>query len=284
MKDLLKLYSFESVHNSDDETAIADWICKWLDEHGVKDYTRDVNTIYRFSSGTDGIVLSAHLDQVKTNGKAVHFYMTPDDYIIAYNKNWERTSLGADDKNGVWLILKAIEAGLDTSFIISEGEEAGLIGINQLSYQGVLADKLDPEVNCCIVLDRKGDGDVLYQGGGTTFCNTLADNLINFLRDPLLVRTTGSVSDTCEISQFCESVNMSVAYFNPHTANEYTDWARLEEIKNNVLDILNNFVHYPCLPDTYSRKSYYQTAQKNKTIYDKEYWRDNQGRYYDDWY
>ena len=283
MKDLLKLYSFESIHNSDDETAIADWICKWLDAHDVKDYTRDGNNIYYFNFEYDGLILSAHLDQVRTNGKAVHFYLTPEEYIVAYNKDWQRTSLGADDKNGVWLILKAIEEGLKPSFIISEGEEAGLIGINHLSYNKVL-DALNPEENYCIVLDRKGDGDVLNQGGGTTFCNTLADNIINFLRDPLMVKTTGSISDTTEICSYCEAVNMSVAYFNPHTANEYTDWGRLEEIKNNLFDILTNFVHYPSLPETYMKKSYYQASKKSTTTYDSNYWNDNQGRYYDDWY
>lgn len=277
MKDLLKLYSFESVHGSTEETAIADWICKWLDAHDVKDYTRDGNNIYKFNSdGVDGLILSAHLDQVKTNGKAVHFYKTPDNFIIAYNKDWQRTSLGADDKNGVWIILKAIEEGLNPSFIISEGEEAGCLGIHQLSYQNVLNNNINPEENYCIVLDRRGEGDVLNEGAGTVFCNTLADNLINFLRDPLLKKASGSISDTAELSTYCESVNMSVAYYKPHTAEEYTDLDRLEEIKQNVFVILESFVHYPSMPDTYSKKFSTKT-----TTHDGWY---DRGGYYNDWY
>ena len=30
MKTLLKLYSFESIHESDDEKALADWLDNWL--------------------------------------------------------------------------------------------------------------------------------------------------------------------------------------------------------------------------------------------------------------
>ena len=47
MKDLLKLYSFESVHGSEDEKAICDWICKWLDAHKITGYIRVGNNIYK---------------------------------------------------------------------------------------------------------------------------------------------------------------------------------------------------------------------------------------------
>lgn len=252
MKDLLKLYSFESVHGSPDETAIADWICKWLDANGVEEYVRTGNTIYRLGN-YEAPILSAHLDQVKTNGKAVKFFMNDAEKIIAFNDKWERTSLGADDKNGVWIILQALKTNRDSlNFIISEGEERGCIGIKKLETEGVLS-KLILDTQFCLVLDRRGDKDVLSSGAGTTFCSTLAQDICNYTNDFKVA--SGSVSDTCTLCNYCESVNMSVAYEAPHTANEITDFKRLKEICEHVLDIIDDFVHYSTPPSVYTKQA-----------------------------
>ena len=136
--ELLKLYSFESVYKSDDEKAIADWIENWLDMNDIDNFERMGNTIFRLGN-SEMPILSAHLDQVKTNGKAVKFYMNDAENIIAFNDKWERTSLGADDKNGVWIILQALKVFPgDLNFIISEGEETGCNGIHMLEKEKLL--------------------------------------------------------------------------------------------------------------------------------------------------
>lgn len=260
--ELLKLYSFESVYGSEDETAIANWICQWLDEKKITGYQRVGNNIYKLDN-VDGPILSAHLDQVETNGKAVKFFMNDDEKIVAFNDKWERTSLGADDKNGVWIILQAIKSfGNSINFIISSGEEEGCIGIKKLESDKVL-DTISQQ-QFCLVLDRRGNKDILKSGGGTTFCSTLAQSLCNYLQQTYEV-TTGSLSDTCTISKYCESVNMSVAYDNPHTANEITNFKRLKEISEDVLDVINCFEHYSTPP------SIYQPASTTISYYDK--WR-----------
>jgi hypothetical protein len=243
MKDLLKLYSFESVHGTPEETAIADWIESFLRDHNIP-FTRQGNNLYNLTY-EDTPILSAHLDQVKTNGKAEHFVMTPEQHIIAYNKDWERTSLGGDDKNGVWIILKTLLQA-NVNFIISAGEEVGCVGIKEIDLTPI--EKLD---TFCIVLDRRGSQDVLNGGGSTTYCSTLAQDICNYLRDMSV--TTGSLSDTATICEFCESVNMSVAYEAPHTAKEHTDWRRLQEISSYVLSLVTDFVHYPTPPEVYCK-------------------------------
>lgn len=262
MKDLIKLYSFESVHNTPDEKEIADWICKWLETHDII-YNRLGNTIYNLEY-SDAPILSAHLDQVKTNGKAVKFFMNDAEKIIAFNDKWERTSLGADDKNGVWIILKALEEGCYINFIISEGEETGCVGIKKLEDNKTLSTFID-ESQYCLVLDRRGNEDMLSSGGGSTFCSTLAQSLCNFTGQDFKV-TSGSISDTCTLCNYCESVNMSVAYDNPHTANEMTDFKRLKEIKDHVINIVTEFSHYSTPTYIYS-----------KTTYSCKNWRDYYG-------
>lgn len=250
METLIKLYEFESVHGSDDEKAIADFVEKFLEEHD-RTYTRIGNNIFSLDD-PDAPIFSAHLDQVKTNGKAVHFVVTPEETIEGYNKDWEQTSLGADDKNGVWLILKLIEAGLDINFIISEGEESGCLGIEHLNALGHL--KAITEDMFCIVLDRRGDSEILRSGSGTAFCSTLAQDLCNFFKGEYTVGT-GSLSDTATICKYCESVNMSVAYYEPHMATEYTDWTRLQEILEDLKQVVEMFVHYSTPPEVYTSTS-----------------------------
>lgn len=274
MKTLLKLYSFESVHNTPDENALANWLENWFREHNTP-FTRVGDNFYKLDK-KQAPILSAHLDQVKTNGKAVHFVLTPDKHIQGYNEDWERTSLGGDDKNGVWIILKMLEEfNNDINFIISAGEEVGCVGINKLDTDGVLEEKI-PQLNTfCIVLDRRGGKDVLDSGSGDTYCKTLAQCICNFLSNDMSV-TSGSVSDTRVICKYCESVNMSVAYEAPHTANEHTDWVRLEQIKEYVKRLCDDFAHYPTPPDIYIKKSWvssYTTSRKNK-------WKDEYDEYY----
>ena len=269
MKDLLKLYSFESVHDTPDETAIADWICKWLDSHNIEGYQRVGNNIFKYSSSSlSPMILSAHLDQIKTNGKAVKFYLQGDN-IIAYNAKWQRTSLGADDKNGIWIILKALEAGKDINFFISAGEEVGCVGINKLETEGYLND-IDPYSCICLVLDRKGYQEILKGGSADTYCSTLAQCLCNYLGKDYKVGT-GSISDTRVLCKYCESVNMATAYDGAHTATESTNWKQLQELKDDVIDIIDNFVHYPTLPDVYIKQYDFKTY-KGGRYYDENYY------------
>jgi di/tripeptidase len=247
MKDLVKLYSIHSVSGTTGETEICDWICKRLDELG-EDYERIDNTLYHLSEDND-VMLSAHLDQVETSGKAEHIYKVEHN-IIAYNSNWRRTSLGADDKNGVWLILKLIEEGFSFDWIISESEEIGCIGISKVeNFIGLSSAKY------CIVLDRRGNYDILNKGGSTNYCQALAHNLKNFWDDMFTV-TTGTLSDTQTICKYIESVNMSVAYHNPHTSTESTDYDRLCEIKEDLEKLFTHeFVHYPASPSDYAEST-----------------------------
>lgn len=278
MKTLLKLYSFESVHGTPDEGALADWLENWFREHRTP-FTRVGDNFYKLDKA-QAPILSAHLDQVKTNGKAVHFVLTPDKHIQGYNADWERTSLGGDDKNGVWIILKMLEEfNNDINFIISAGEEVGCVGINKLDTDGVLKEKIPPLNTFCIVLDRRGGKDVLDSGGGDTYCKTLAQCICNFLGNDMSV-TSGSISDTRVICEYCESVNMSVAYEAPHTANEHTDWVRLEQIKEYVKRLCDDFAHYPTPPDVYIKKSWSYTSTRKSKKFNYNEWKDD----YDDYY
>lgn len=255
MKDLLQLYQIYSVSETAGEKKIADWLQARIKELGVE-VVRIDNTLYHFEKGNK-VMLSAHLDQVATNGPAKYLYQEEDSTIKAYNKNWQRTSLGADDKNGVWIILKMLEAGHKFDFIISECEEIGGYGIAKVEP---LLDTSTAEY--CLVLDRKGNTDILNKGGATTYCESLAYNLKNFWQSGFSV-VTGGMSDTQTICKYKESINMSVAYDHPHTANETTNFNRLQEIAKCVERVVaGEFVHYAAKPDDYKDTTTYKSYQR----------------------
>lgn len=258
MKDLLKLYTFYSVGHTEGEKQICDYLQQWFTDNGTT-VERYGNTLIHMVSA-ELPLLSAHLDMVDTNGPAVHFYGN-DGIITGYNEYYQQTSLGADDKNGVWIIMKAVEAGLEFNFVISECEECGGDGIRKVE------DKLIGSY--AVVMDRKGNTDILEKGCSTQYCKTLAWNLKNFWDNGYTV-TTGGMSDTQTICKHIESVNISVAYNNPHTENEETDFDRLDEIKDDVIRMLTDFVHYPCKPEGYTTTYNYTKREKR---YDDNYWK-----------
>lgn len=266
MKDLLKLYSFYSVHGTVGETLICDWLVERLKELGIKDINRDGNTIWHFEKG-NRFLLSAHLDQVDTNGQAVHFYKKDDGTIRAYNKFWQRTSLGADDKNGIWCILKCIEKGCtDFDFIISEGEECGCIGISRIEEH-----IKESTAEVAIVLDRKGNTDILKGGSTDVYCDTLAGTLRNYWNSMgnQYVVTTGTISDTRVICKYIESVNLCVNYEGAHTKSETTDWLALNVTQQNLMRLLtDDFVYYPTKPEVYVKKEYKYSSSSTKDLYD----------------
>lgn len=266
MEDLLRLYSFESVHGTKDEVNIFNWICKWLKEHNIPFETYEHNI---YSINGSSVILSAHLDQVKTNGPAVRFYKTKENHIVAYNSSWNRTSLGADDKNGIWIILKLLEQGINIDFIISEGEECGCVGIKRLKDAGILSKISDKQF--CLVLDRKGSKDTLTGGAGDTYNTILSQTIANFTE--YFSPTTGSISDTRIISEFCESTNLSTGYYNPHTATEYTNWVELNIIKGHVENIVTSMVFYPTKPKKKEEVSVYKDPPSYLKYYNTGYTR-----------
>lgn len=276
MKDLIRLYHIESVHPK--EAGIYTWIREWLDDNEI-DYETDGVNIWRLTG--KNIILSAHMDQVETNGQAEHFYKDGE-RISGYNKDYEQTSLGADDKNGIWIILKALEHNKDTDFIISTGEEVGCVGIDQMKKNGVLEDITDKSV--CFVLDRRGFGEVLQKGSTGPYCNTLAQVLCNFFNqdcpEPIFEVSDGTLSDTSRLCERCESVNISVAYYNPHSSKETTDFDELQFTKDKIIDALDNFVYYPCPVDTYIKPKggYY-----GRTNYLDDYGQYSQGSFDNYW-
>ncbi len=116
MKLLKQMYWIHSL--SFKEQQLSKFVENQLIKIGVNNYTIDKDhQIYRLISDTP--LINAHMDQV-SHPKLKKLEVT--DGIISGDSN-----LGADDKNGIWIllnILKLEEFKNKISFIFSTGEES----------------------------------------------------------------------------------------------------------------------------------------------------------------
>ena len=154
----------------------------------------------------------------------------------------ERQKIEKVVKNRVTTQKKSLGQKFEETFL---SEETGGVGIKGMENH-------IPSADICLVLDRRGYHEILKSGGGTNYCSTLAQCLCNFLGGKWETGS-GSVSDTQVICKQMESVNISTAYYKPHSAEEYTNWDELQNLRSVIKDIVESFYHYPTDPGVYNK-------------------------------
>lgn len=201
-------------------------------------------------------LLSSHMDMVNTN----YYIQNPNSQLTLTEKidtNYnirmynfkDQTSLGADDKNGIWIILELLREGKDINFIFSHGEEGGCVGINQVISNSVIAKDIENKTTYCLVLDRSNSGDII--GYDNDYCVALDDKLESFAKENKFKYTTahGLCSDANSLSKLIECVNLSVGYYQAHTSTEFTNLKELLNAKDFVNLILKNFKYETVSPE-----------------------------------
>lgn len=160
-------------------------------------------------------VLSAHMDQVST--KPIK------KLTISKNKISADGNLGADDKNGVWIALKALESNPKLGFHFSVQEESGGVPFH-------------PDIEktpYVLVFDRKGSSDIIGYSNG--YCSKAFQDLVYANAKPYGYRPASGVYSDCD--QFSgmgiPCVNLSCGYYSAHTEKEYTILPELY----NALDV-----------------------------------------------
>lgn len=161
---------------------------------------------YIYAVGDIPIALCAHMDTV--------FPKPPTDIYYDKDKNviWSPTGLGADDRAGVFSILKIIRSGLRPSILFLADEEIGAIGASAL-----IKDFSKPvsELKYLIELDRRGEVDCVFYE-----CDNM--DFIDYVETFGFLMNFGSFSD---ISEICPTwgiagVNLSVGYEGEHSISE----------------------------------------------------------------
>ena len=106
---------------------------------------------FLYAIGDIPILLVAHLD-------TVHRFAP---YEIFYDKDknviWSPEGLGADDRAGVFAILRILANGFRPHVLFTTDEEIGGLGAYYVTEIGLV-----PQVNFVIELDRQGENDSVF--------------------------------------------------------------------------------------------------------------------------
>ncbi len=222
MENLKKMYTLNS--QSFDEKLMFDLVCEELTKLAVPFEVDDKFQIWRINSGEP--ILSAHLDQVQPKSPSQVVEVSGN--LVGFDSQMRQRGLGADDKNGVWLILEALRRFPNVSFIFSSGEEAG----GQIQH-------LDLDLSdspFCLVLDRRGSSDIIGSLNG--YCKEDLESWLTGL-NPKFESVQGVWSDADYLSGLVPCVNLSVGYYNAHSDSEYTSVTDLLGSLDFILTILN---------------------------------------------
>lgn len=236
MELLKSLYRIESP--SGKEKAMKSFIKKQLSDIGVSYYEDLYGNIYAKKGLCDTYpCIVAHMDEVHRREKKGFTLVTANGLIFGYNtKYMSQVGIGADDKNGIWICLKAIQKYECIKCAFFVGEEIGCEG----SYQADMRFFND----CRFVLqcDRKGSSDFITNASGTELCSNEFLQCIN-LEAFGYNETHGAMTDVMALKEngldVC-AANISCGYYNPHTNQETTRISDLENCFNLVCWIIEN--------------------------------------------
>lgn len=247
MKLLKKLYEISSP--SRNEQVMCKFINSLLKGMNI-DFTEDkVGNIYATKGESDTYpCIVCHTDEVHKVRSVGYKVVRHNDLMFAVNeRTMEFEGIGADDKNGIWVCLKALSEFdvIKCAFFVSE--EVGCIGSSNAEMEFF--------DDCRFVLqcDRKGNKDFIINASGTELCShefIEACKIHEFgyetekglMTDVMTLKEQGLSVSAC---------NISCGYYNPHTDNEMTCISDLlncyELIKSIIERCTDVYPHEPVL-------------------------------------
>ena len=246
---------FTTIASMDQKTLL-----KFMYNFLKKYYSKNEITItpyYILCKGNIPVMLTAHLDTV---------FPSPPTKIYYDNKQhvmWSPQGLGADDRAGVFAIIKIIQKGYRPCVCFTTDEEKGGVGATLLIKKYPIAPF---KLKYIIELDRQGYLDCVFYT-----CNNL--DFQKFVESYYFITSWGSYSD---ISTICPKwkvagVNLSVGYFNEHEKIEtlHTDilYATIEKVEKMLDDIYTSpsFKYIPMTDEEYFQYFYdYYTTPIDK--------------------
>jgi len=180
---------------------------------------KDSHGNYFFQIGQSRTIFASHLDTVSKDYIPVTHEF--DGNIIRTDG---KTTLGADDKAGVTVMLWMIKNNIPGLYYFFIGEEVGCIGSGLAAQYGDFKNNYDRIIS----FDRRGtDSVITYQSGSRCcsdeFANVLSKELnrvgMKYSKD-----TGGVYTDSAEFVDIIpECANISVGYYKEHTTNEHQD-------------------------------------------------------------
>lgn len=211
-------------------TAVESFCARYIDS--LPGVTKDSigNRIVRI--GTAPVLWSSHTDTVhKADGKQKVAY---GGGFLVLSDSETANCLGADCTTGVWLMRNMILRNVPGLYIFHHGEEVGGLGSEYIARQ--TPDLLDG-IDYAIAFDRKGTNSVISHQWGRCASDTFVTSLCAALGPNYVPDDGGTFTDTANyVDLIPECTNISVGYYNQHTAYESQDVA----FALHLLDVLCN--------------------------------------------
>ena len=227
-KVLLELFQFPSP--SGQEQMVVAWITQQLNILQIAHSVDEIGNIWSCAHGGRPL-LCAHLDSVSaTEQRPFAREIKLEDGML-----WGNGMIGADDKAGVYIILHLLALGRrDFNFLLTVQEECGRIGVQHfLKHQSLST------IPFALVLDRRGRNDLICTKnhyGSQQFEKWLLETMSAFG----YVSAQGWCSDADVLCHTLESANLSVGYYDPHTAYDYLNLAQMENAISAIIKVLDN--------------------------------------------
>lgn len=279
-KELLKaLYILRSYSGYEDPMRA--FLANFLAEHNIPFVNYNGNILGFNYPGAP--LFSAHMDMVNTEGYKLRsnetsveegvFTLDDKTNIRLYRDKEKKhqTSLGADDKNGIWVILMLLLDGKKINFAFCHSEESGGNGSTQVASDKECGDFIS-KCQYGIIIDRRNKGDII--GYSNSYCLALDDRLEAFSDEMKygFKKARGSISDADRFSTLVECVNLSCGYYEPHTSREYTNLNELWNTYNFCFDMLDHFQYQSVSADRMQEfKKCSSPYSKYKTTYTSPY-------------
>lgn len=190
-------------------------------------YTRiETSPTYVIAFGDIPVTLIAHADTVFVNPPE-NFYYDEEQGVM-----WSPEGMGADDRAGIYAIIKIINSGLRPHIVITTDEELGCLGASKLiGYHS----SFPVSTKFLVQLDRHGSKDsVYYQCDNPEFENFI--NTFGFSTN------YGTLSDISILGPAwgIAGVNLSVGYYNEHSFSEYLC---LKELESTIVKVTSILTH-----------------------------------------
>ncbi len=226
---------------------------------------------YFLQIGKSRTIFASHLDTVsKDYIPVVHKF---DGNFI---KTDGGTTLGADDKAGVTVMLWMIENKIPGTYYFFIGEEVGCIGSGNAAMYGEFKGNYDRIIS----FDRRGtDSVITYQSSSRCCSDDFANELCKQLNKSFMSykKDTGGVyTDSAEFTHLIpECTNISVGYYKEHTTNEHQDIQHLINLADACLKV--DWENLPTKRDASVKEwnDYYYPTSRN--------WSRKDYGYHDDW-
>ena len=221
---------------------------------------------YFYKVGESRSIFAAHLDTVSKDYQNVtHVF---EGNLI---KTDGKTTLGADDKAGITVLLWMIQNNVPGLYYFFIGEEVGCIGSGNAAKFGFFKGNYDRIIS----FDRRDVSSIItYQSSSRCCSDEFADTLcreLNQTREMSYRKDTGGVyTDSAEFTHLIpECTNVSVGYYREHTTSESqnichltsladacirVDWEKLPTKRNPEVQEWKDY-SYPT-SSNWSRKDY----------------------------